>query len=149
VRLISSLLLIFCLAGCQHGGQKDTEAVRQAIVDRLVKNKMDPSAMDIKVTSVQFNGDQAEAEVMVGVKGKGDASSMPLHYHLERKNNQWVANLAAGSSHGGAADPNAGAADPHGGAMPPASDSPHGGATSPGGAGNMPSPQDLPPVKKK
>jgi hypothetical protein len=150
VRLISSFLLILCLAGCQRGGRNDTEAVRQAVVARLANLKMDPSVMDIKITSVQYNGDQADADVAIAVKGKKDAPPMSLRYHLERQNNKWIANLAPGSSHSGAADPNAGGANPHGGAMPEGVDNPHGGAMPPaGGAGNMPSPQDLPPVKKK
>jgi hypothetical protein len=60
-----------------------------------------------------------------------------------------VTGLAKGSNHGGAADPNA-ATNPHGGAMPPGAggaDNPHGGMAP--ASGSMPSPQDLPPAKKK
>ena len=61
VRLIPSLLLILCLAGCQHGGANSTDAVRQGVIDRLCQAKFNIAAMDIKVASVQFNGEQADA----------------------------------------------------------------------------------------
>lgn len=154
MRLLPSLLLILCLAGCQHGGANDTDAVRQGVIDRLAKQKFDISAMDIKVASVQFNGEQADATVAVTLKGKGDSPPMSFRYHLERQAKKWVVTgLANDNAHGGAggADPGMGA-NPHGGAMPPAAGgaaNPHGGMAPAGGAGSMPSPQDLPPAKKK
>jgi len=155
VRLIPSLLLILCLAGCQHGGANSTDAVRQGVIDRLVKQKFDIAAMDIKVASVQFHGEQADAIVSVMLKGKNDSPPMSFHYHLERQANKWVVvDLAKDSAHGGAgaADPNMGGGNPHGGAMPPAAGgapNPHGGMAPAGGAGSMPSPHDLPPATKK
>jgi hypothetical protein len=151
VRSISSLLLILCLAGCQHGGN-NSDAVRQGVMDRLAQQKFNMDAMDVKVSSVQFNGDQADAVVAVALKGKTDSPAMTFKYHLERKGDKWVVNNAASSSgHGGAADPNGGGMNPHGGAMPPATgDNPHGGVAPGGGGGSgMPAPQDLPPAKKK
>jgi hypothetical protein len=146
------LLLILCLAGCQHGGSNNSDAVREGIVDHLAKAKFDMSAMDVKVASVQFNGEQADATVAVTLKGKNDSPPMNFRYHLEHQGKKWVVTgLAGESGHGGAADPNGGT-NPHGGAMPPAAagaDNPHGGMAPAGGAGNMPSPQDLPPAKKK
>jgi hypothetical protein len=139
VRIISFLLLILCLAGCQHSGQKNADAVRQGVIDHLAKAKFDVSAMDVKVADVKFNGEQADATVAVTLKGKSDSVPMSFKYHLEHQNNQWVVVGRTGeTSHGGGqADPNAGGANPHGGAMPPA------------GGGKMPSPQDLPPATKK
>jgi hypothetical protein len=152
VRLISPLLLILCLVACQRGGQNNSEAVRQAVVDRLAQQKMDLAAMDIQVGDVQYNGEQADANVTITLKGKSDAPPMSFRYHLERQQNKWVAvGLSQASNHGGAADPNA-AANPHGGAMPPAADgagNPHGGMAPAGGGSGMPSPQDLPPATKK
>jgi hypothetical protein len=150
VRLIPSLLLILCLAGCQHGGN-NTDAVRQGVIDRLVQQKFDMNAMDIKVAAVQFNGDQADATVAVSLKGKNDAPPMSFRYHLKHQGGKWVVTgLSNDGAHGGAAAPGAGGANPHGGAMPPAAggaDNPHGGMAPGGGA--MPSPQDLPPATKK
>ena len=153
VRPIFPLLLILCLAGCQHGGSNNPDAVRQGVMDRLAQQKFDLNAMDIKVSSVEFHGEQADAVVSVALKGKTDG--MSFHYHLQRQANKWVVVGSPNSNaHGGAgtADPNMGGANPHGGAMPPAAaggDNPHGGMAPAGGAGSMPSPQDLPPAKKK
>ena len=146
MRFISSLLLIFCLAACQRGGQNNSDAVRQGVLDHLAKANLNMSGMDVKVAKVDFNsaGDKAEATVNITAKGQTAAEPMVMNYKLERQNNNWVVvGPAAGSAgHGGAApatDPNAGGANPHGGAMP----------DMPGSAGKMPSPQDLPPATKK
>ena len=153
MRAIFSLLLILGLAGCQRGGRNNTDAIRQGVIDHLAKAKFDVAAMDIKVGSAQFNGDQADANVVVTLKGKSDAPPMNFRYHLERQADKWVVvGLAKDNAHGGGmADPNAAGANPHGGAMPPAGgDNPHGGAMPPaGGSSQMPSPQDLPPATKK
>jgi hypothetical protein len=152
VRLIYTLLPIVCLtlAGCQHGGANNAEAVRQGVIDHLSKGSYNVSGMDINVASVQYNGETAEATVSVAAKGQGAAGAMSLRYHLEHQNNKWVVTGLSKDSAHGAADPNAGGTNPHGGAMPPASggaDNPHGGMAPAGGSG-MPSPHDLPPVKK-
>jgi hypothetical protein len=152
VRFTSSLILILCLAACQHGGQKDADAVRQGVIDFLAKANFNVAAMDVKVTSVQFNGDQADMAVAVTPKGQSGMMPMPFSYHLERQNSKWVVTGHSNSAgHGGEAAPGAGGgANPHGGAMPPAmpgSDNPHGGGGG-GGAGKMPSPDDLPPARK-
>ena len=151
VRLIYPLLLIACLAGCQHGGGNNADAVRQAVIDRLTKGGYNVSGMDIKVASVKFNGDQADATVTMTPKGQAGAPPMTIPYHLERQNGKWVASLAKSSTHGGAADPGMAGTNPHGGAMPPApagGGNPHGGM-APAGSSSMPSPQDLPPATKK
>jgi hypothetical protein len=149
VRLIYPLLLIVCLAGCQHGGANNTEAVRLGVIDHLVQAKFDMAAMDIKVNSVKYNGEQADADVAVLLKGKSDAPPMNFRYHLEHQANKWVVvGMAQDSGHSGSVGGDPGAAtNPHGGAMPPAaagSDNPHGGMAPSG----MPSPKDLPPAKK-
>jgi len=147
VRLIYPLILIAGLAGCQHGGANSTDAVRQAVVDRLSKGGYNVSGMDIRVAAVKFSGDQADATVTMTPKGQAGAPPMTIPYHLERQNGKWVASLAKTSTHGMTADPNTAATNPHGGAMPPAgagSENPHGGM-----APGMPSPHDLPPATKK
>jgi galactitol-specific phosphotransferase system IIB component len=150
VRLISPLVLLICLAACQRG-QNTSDAVRQGVIDHLVEQKFDVAAMDVKVATVRFQGSEAVADVQVTLKNKGDSPPMNIRYQLENQKNKWVVTgLDQGNGHGGAADPNAAGANPHGGAMPPGADNPHGGAMPPaGGAGNMPSPEDLPPVTKK
>lgn len=146
VRLVSSLLLILCLAGCQHGGQNNPEAVRQGILDFLSKSGFNVAGMDVKVTSVQFNGDQADMAVGVTPKGQSSVPPMNFSYHLELQNKKWVVMGHSNSSgHGAGAAPGAGGANPHGSAMPPVVP---GGGNPHGDGGKMPSPEDLPPAKK-
>jgi len=95
--------------------------------------------MNVEVTSVQFNGNQADASVSLTLKGGNAAQAMSFEYHLEQKGNKWVVvgRKELGSSPHGAAGP--GGASPGGGAMP-----------APGGAGSkMPAPEDLPPAGQK
>lgn len=101
------------------------------------------SAMDVTVTNVTFNGNQAEASVSITPKN-APGGGMNVNYHLEQEGAKWVVKGrkdAGGTPHGGGAVPSGampGAENPHGGAMPP-------GATG----GKMPSPDDLPPTGKK
>jgi len=84
VRLLSFLPLILCLAGCQHGGQNNTEAVRQGIIDHLAKANYNVAGMDIKVADVQFNGEQADATVTVTAKGQSAATPMSRMFRFMR-----------------------------------------------------------------
>jgi hypothetical protein len=148
VRFTSTLLLILCLAACQHGGQNNPDAVRQGVLDYFAKGNYNVAGMDVKVTSVRIDGDQADMSVVVTVKGRSDGMQMPFSYHLQRQSSKWVVVSRANSAgHGSEANPGApGGTNPHGGAMPPGmpgADNPHGG-----GGGKMPSPDDLPPAKK-
>ena len=161
VRAIFSLLPILCLAACQHGGQNNADAVRQGVLDYLARSNFNVAAMDVKVTAVEFHGDQADMAVTITPKGQSGGMAMPFNYHLEHQNNKWVV-VGHGNSagHGAEAAPGgAGGANPHGGAMPPAMPggaNPHGGAMPPAmpggdnphGGAKMPSPEDLPPAKK-
>ena len=110
------------------------------------------AAMDVQVTGVTFNGNQADAAVSITPKGT-PGGGMSVNYHLEQDGTKWVVKGrkdAGGSPHGGGAAPAGamtGGENPHGGAMPGAA-SPH-GAITPDGAGKMPSPDDLPPSGKK
>jgi hypothetical protein len=146
VRLIPSLVPILLLTACQHGGQNNADAVRQGVIDYLSKSGFNVAGMDIKVTSVEFKGDQADMAVGVTPKGQSGGPSMPFSYHLEHQNNKWVVVGHSNSAgHGAEAAPGgSGGANPHGGAMPPAMS----GAGNPHGGGGMPSPEDLPPAKK-
>jgi len=145
------LLPILLLASCQRGGQNNPEAVRQGVIDYLAKANFNVAAMDVKITSVEFHGDQADMSVAVTPKGQSGGMSMPFGYHLERQTGKWVVvGHSNAGGHGGEAAPGAcagGAANPHGGGMAPAMPaatpvpgSPHGG--------KMPAPEDLPPAKK-
>jgi len=136
VRIVSALLLTLCLAGCNRGAQ-DKEAIRQAVAERLRGMNM---PVDVAVTSVQIDGNQASAEVSITPKG-APAQKMSMPYKLEKRDGKWV---VVGRGEGGS---------PHGGAMP-GMENPHGGAVPvPGGpgpaGGKMPSPENLPPAGDK
>jgi len=145
VRISSVILLLLSLLACNRG-TPNNDAIRQGVLDRLAKGGF--AAMDVTITSVQFNGSQADATVSIAPKGNAGAA-MTMKYHLEQQGNKWVVvgrQEPPGSPHGGAAagampSGQPGAASPHGGGMAPAGPPPGGGA--------MPSPQDLPPTGKK
>ena len=144
MRIVSALLLVFCLAGC-HRGAENNDAVRQGVLEYLATKGMTPAAMDINVVSVKFNGDAADAVVSFAAKGTG-AGQMQIQYHLEQKDSKWkvVGRQDANQHGGGQAAP--GGAPPDGA---PAGSSPHGGMAMPGAGGKMPAPEDLPPAGKK
>jgi hypothetical protein len=140
VRILSTILLIFCLAGCNRGVQSK-DAVRQAVIEYLKGRSMSPESMEITVSSVNFNGNKADATVAFAPKGGNASQGMSIPYQLEQKDGKWVVLARAtggGSPHAGAAvqtpaEPSA--------AQAPAQASPHGA--------QMPSPESLPPAGKK
>ena len=121
-----------CLAGCNRGVQ-NKDAVRQGVLDHLAQVQLNVASMNVEVTSVQFNGNQAEATVSFSPKGGNAAQGMSMSYKLEQKDGRWVVMGRKDAS-----------ASPHGGMPPaaPATENPHGG-------GRMPSPEDLPPAGQK
>ena len=141
MRIVSTLLLTFCLAGC-HRGAENNDAVRQGVLDYLATKGMTAASMDINLVSVKFDGNAADALVSFAAKGTG-AGQMQIQYHLEQADGKWkvVGRQDAGQHGGGQVPPGAGAAgaDPHGG----------GGMAAPGAGGKMPSPEDLPPAGQK
>jgi hypothetical protein len=141
VRIASLLLAVLCLAGCNRGGQ-NKDAVRQGVLEYLSGRKdLNIGSMDVAVTSVQFNGDKADATVSFAPKGVSASQGMTMRYQLEQQGNRWTVVGRQDSGHAGAVAP--GAANPHGGgAVPEGAPNPHGGA-------RMPSPEDLPPAGGK
>jgi hypothetical protein len=140
VRIASALLLIACLTACKSGNQSP-EALRLGVVEYLQKVGINVAGMDISISNVKFNGNQADATVNMGVKGSG-TTSMTMNYHLEQKDNKWVVvGKTDTGQHGATAPPGSmPGANPHAGGVMPA---------APGGSGKMPSPEDLPPAGKK
>ena len=146
MRIVSTFLLIFCLAGC-HRGVESNEAVRQGVLDYLATKGMTAAAMEINVTAVKFNGDKADATVSFAAKGTG-AGQMTIQYHMALKDNKWaVVGRQDASQHGGGQLPPGGAMPP--GAVTPGMANPHGMMAAPGAGGKMPAPEDLPPAGKK
>jgi hypothetical protein len=141
VRFALLLAATLAIAGCS-GANQDRQAVHQGILDHLAEAGFSNQNMDINETSIQFNGDKADALVEIAPKGANKAQGMQMHYSLQRTGSQWkvVGRSDTGAGHGAVAP----GTNPHGGAMPA-------GAMPepPGGGHKMPSPDDLPPSGKK
>jgi hypothetical protein len=129
VRIGSILLLLAGLTACNRGNQSK-DAVRQGVLDHLSGRSLNLEAMDVDVTSVQFDGDKAEATVVFTPKGGKPSQGMTLHYQMQEKSGRWGVVGTQDSGHATSAAP---------GAPAPASN-PHGA---------MPSPSDLPPTGNK
>jgi hypothetical protein len=128
VRRLLCGLPILWLAGCGHGIQ-NSDAVRKGVVEYVAKIGVNMDAMDVKIDSVQYNGDKATAQVSYYLKGNS-TPAMNAAYRLEQKEDKWVVVGREGSSG-------------HGAAQAPPAENPH------GGGGAMPHPDDLPPAGKK
>ena len=141
VILLYAALVALVVAACNRGPNQ--EAVRQGVMDHLAQVGLNVQGMNVDVTSVKFNGNQAEATVAFTPKGGNTSQGMSMRYTLQQQGGKWVVTgrQDSGSPHSGGAMP-PGMANPHGGGMPGAQN-PH------GGGGQMPSPEELPPVKKQ
>jgi hypothetical protein len=118
-KLVIPLLLGIAVIACNRAPESK-EAVREGIVDHLNKNTgLDLKAMDMDVSNVTFNGNQATASVSFKPKSSPD-SGMTMNYTLERQGQKWIVQQKAGSGgHGGGAVPSPGAASPAPGDLPP------------------------------
>ena len=140
MRIIWAIAPILCLAACNRGNT-NKEAVRQGVIDFVAGRGLNVQGMNVEVRTVQFNGTHADATVEFTPKGGTAGSGMSMQYQLEQQGSKWV---VTGRRDMGA---------PHGGnAAPPGqapADNPHGAMGAAPGGSAMPSPNDLPPVKKK
>lgn len=122
--------------------------MRQAILDHLKGRGMNLPQMDVTLTSVQFNGKNADATVSFAPKGSNAGQGMSMSYRLEKQENKWV---VVGRQDAGAV-PHGGAAAPSGGAMP-GTESPQGSSAAPAApnphGAQMPAPESLPPSGTK
>ena len=151
VRSAAVFAVFLSLAACNRG-QRNAEAVRQGVMDHLASSSLglNMSGMDVNLTELHINGSQADVIAAISPKGSPAGSGMSIKYHLEQRNDKWVVtgrqDTGGGAPHGtmspGTMSPGTVAGqNPHGGAMP--------GAMPGGGSGKMPSPDELPPIKKK
>ena len=126
-----SLLVLLALAGCSRDIRNEG-AVRQGVLDYLSSRaNLNIASMDVRVTSVVFRRDEADATVSFAAKRSNGAGGMTMHYILERKGDRWAVKGRADSGqnpHGGAgASPHGGAgASPHGDSLPPSGSLPPG-----------------------
>jgi hypothetical protein len=134
---------LLLLAACNRG-TPTKDAIRQGVLDHLAGSSLNLAAMEMDVTSVQANGNNADVTVTFWPKGATAAQGMALHYRMQEKGSRWSVVGIQDSGHAGATPP--GVSNPHGaGGMP--SGNPH-GIDNPR-ATRMPSPDDLPPTGQK
>lgn len=86
---VIGLLVLF--AGCKKQ-ESDADAVRAGINQHLASLKtINLGAMDMNITSVSVQGNQAQAQVEFKPKTGGpQGASMQVAYSLEKQNGQWV-----------------------------------------------------------
>ena len=132
------ILLVLSLAACNRGVPSN-EALRQGVIERMAQKGV--GGVDVALTSVKVNGNEADVVAAITPKGGSPANAMSMNYHLQQQGGKWVV-VSTQDSRG----------VPHGGAAMPAASNPHGGGAPeavPAPAGKMPSPEYLPPAKKK
>jgi hypothetical protein len=139
VKLALALSAAILLTSCGPKGIDNKEAVRQGVVDYLDKRKaqtgLDMNLMNVEVSNVTFQGNEARATVAFKPKDqKQAAAGMAMGYVLERRGDKWVVKgrQESGGGHGGGA---MGGGMPGGSAMPP-----------PGGGAAPTMPPNHPPV---
>lgn len=87
--MVLGLLVLF--AGCKKQ-ESDADAIRSGINQHLASlNTLNLGAMDMNITKVSVQGNQAEAQVEFKPKtGASQASGMQVAYSLEKRNGIWV-----------------------------------------------------------
>ena len=101
ILMAAATLSVALLCGCKKDIQNQ-DAVRQGVMSYLSK-RSDLLAMDVTVTSVDFQQNQATADVHFQAKGNSSpAAGMNMRYVLERQGDQWVVKgrTGANASHG-------------------------------------------------
>jgi hypothetical protein len=124
---------------------QNADAVKAGVIDYLKENQskigLDPNAMQIDVTSVSFEKDQARATVAFRPKQGGDGGApMMIGYALDKKGNKWV---VRGRQENGANPHGAGGMPPQQGGEAPQALPP--GHPSTGAAPTEGQPKQLPP----
>jgi len=130
ILLAFNLLLTF---GCKRAGD-NKQAVHDSVVQHLAKNAaLDVNQLDIDVTDVKFNGNEAVAAVSIKPKS-APQQGMNMTYTLERRGEKWeVKGRGAGHAGMGAGS------GPMGG--PPAGAVPEAGAAESGSHAATPEPK--------
>ena len=123
-------LLVF-FAGCKKQ-ESDADAIRSGINQHLASLKtLNLGAMDMNITNVSIQGNQAQAQVEFKPKTGGPpGAGMQVAYSLEKQNGLWVVQTT----------------QPTGGSIqhPAPGENPHMNSTSPS-SGSMPNFRDLVP----
>ncbi|HXQ97902.1 MAG TPA: hypothetical protein VN774_05635 [Candidatus Limnocylindrales bacterium] len=113
---VFSMMMIAVLgmfaAGCKHQ-QNESDAIHDAITQHLRELKtLNLSAMDMGVTNISIQGNQASADVSYRPKtGAPTGASMQISYKLEKRDGAWAVLSTAGM--GGMIDHPPAGANPH------------------------------------
>jgi hypothetical protein len=150
--LLTVIALLVLFAGCKKQ-ESDADAIRTGINQHLASLKtINLSAMDMNVTNVSVQGNQAQAQVEFKPKtGAPQGAAMQVSYSLQKQNGQWTVQTTTPA--GGSIQHPAPGENPH---MNPTSPSSTPGSDSgsmpnfrdvvPGGATPNPLPPGHPPV---
>ena len=99
IPIAALVLSIAMLGGCKRD-IKNNDAVKQGVMTYLAK-RSDLLSMDVNVTSVSFDENQATATVHFQAKGNtAPGSGLTMQYVLERQGDQWAVKKKAGEGHG-------------------------------------------------
>lgn len=124
MRKIAPLAACLLLAACSKNIQ-NTEAIRLSVMDyltaRAAQTGLDPNAMQMEITAVTYQKDEAHATVYFRPKGV-DSGGMAMNYSFDRKGDKWVVRPPQANS----ANPHATQAPPPNPDMPRAEDLPPG-----------------------
>jgi hypothetical protein len=81
------------LAGCSKDIQ-NKEALRAGVIDylsgRMSQTGLDPKLMDVDVSGMSFEQDQARATFVFRPKGSSEGNGMKVSYAFDRKGDHWV-----------------------------------------------------------
>jgi len=128
---MAALGLLVLFAGCKKQ-ESDADAIRSGINQHLASLKtLNLAAMDMDITNVSIQGNQAKAQVEFRPKtGAPQGAGMQVAYSLQKENGAWVVQNT----------------QPFGGSIqhPAPGENPHMNATSPS-SGSMPNFRDLVP----
>ena len=102
---LAVLTSIIFLLSCRKDIQNN-EAVRKAVADYLA-SRPGLMAMDVKISAVKYENNQADALVYLSAKGGPAAGSgMQMRYTLQRQGDKWVVKPHSGASPHAGADAN-------------------------------------------
>jgi hypothetical protein len=114
VKLVLPLVAALLLCSCGRHNIDNKEAVRKGVVEYLDKRKgqtgLDMNLMNVEVTNVNFDKNEARATVAFRSKDGSAGGGMSMNYVLERKDDKWVVKgrqESGMSPHGGGAIPGA------------------------------------------
>ena len=146
--LLTFIAIVVLSSGCKKQ-ESDADAIRSGINQHLAALKtLNLGAMDMNITNVSVQGDQAQAQVEFKPKSGGPpGAGMQVSYALQKQNGQWVVQTTQPA--GGSIQHPAPGENPHmNGAAPSSGSMPNFRDLVPGGAGGNSSqlPPGHPPV---